>query len=139
MLGLVDRPDGVVVADLEAGIGTLVRMADGAVDVAVVVVEATTKSIEVARRLLELAGERRVPQLAVVANRIREDADLSRVGATLRSATGAELPTYAVPDDPALVDCDRAGVAPLDAAPQAPAVRALVAAAEALLSGLPRR
>jgi Flp pilus assembly CpaE family ATPase len=38
-----------------------------------------------------------------------------------------------VPDDPAVVEAERRGLAPFDAAPDAPAVRALVALAESLL------
>jgi hypothetical protein len=44
---------------------------------------------------------------------------------------GSEL--VLVPDDPAIVDAERAGRAPLDVAPDAPAVRALVELGEALV------
>ena len=43
------------------------------------------------------------------------------------------LEIVAVPDDPAIVEADRKGVAPIDLAPDAPAVRALVGLAEGLL------
>jgi len=116
-----------VVADLEAGIGTLTRMTDGGVDAVVLVVEPTAKSLEVATRALRLVREKSLGRLLVVANRLRSDEDLARLTAAF---PGERL--VAVPDDPQVLEADRQGVAPLDAAPAAPAVRALVGLADAL-------
>ena len=50
LLNELDGEDRAVVCDLEAGVGTLTKMNDGAVDVVLVVVNPTAKSIEVGRR-----------------------------------------------------------------------------------------
>jgi CO dehydrogenase maturation factor len=127
LLGSAKFEDDVVVADFEAGVGTLTRLSDQRVDTVLVVVEPTPKSVEVGMRAVELARERGVTRVIVVANRLRDDADLEIV----RSAfPGCEV--VAVPDDPKIVEADRKGVAPIDLAPDAPAVRALVGLAESL-------
>lgn len=130
MLGQLTRPDRVVVADLEAGLGTVLRLGDNPVDVVVVVVEPTAKSLEVGRRAAESVREAGLGRVVVAANRVRDDGDVARVRATF---PGLE-PVF-VPDDPAVVEAERRGLAPLDAAPDAPAVRALVRLGEALLAG----
>ncbi len=127
MLGQLARPDRTVVADFEAGLGTVLRL-DAPVDVVVVVVEPTAKSLEVGRRAVESVTEGRPGRVIVAANRVRDEADMARV----RDAFPG-LETVLVPDDPAIVDAERQGVAPLDAVPDAPGVRALVGLAERLL------
>jgi CO dehydrogenase nickel-insertion accessory protein CooC1 len=78
-------------------------------------------------RAVELARERNVARVIVVANRLRDHDDLE----IIRSAfPGCEV--VAVPDDPKIVEADRTGVAPIDLAPEAPAVVALVALANDL-------
>ncbi len=117
-----------VIADLEAGIGTLTRLGDQRVDAVLVVVEPTPKSLEVGSRAAQLARERSIGRVIVVASRVRDDVDLATVQAAF---PGYEV--VPVPDDPAIVRAERQGVAPLDVAPEAPAVRALVDLAESLL------
>ncbi len=117
-----------MLADLEAGIGTLTRLHQAGVDAVLIVVEATPKSIEVGTRALGLVIEKGFGRVVVVANRVRHEADL----ATVRAAfPGVEV--VGIPDDPAIVEADREGVAPLDLSPDAPAVLALVGLAESLL------
>ena len=128
MLGQLARPDRVVIADFEAGLGTVMRL-DAPVDVVVVVVEPTAKSLEVGRRAAETVREGGLGRVVVTANRVRDETDAQRV----REAFPGLDPVM-VPDDPAVVDAERRGLAPLDAAPDAPAVRALVALAESLRS-----
>lgn len=118
---------GTVIADLEAGIGTLTRMGSGDVDVVLLVAEPTPKSIEVARRAADLAREKAVGTLVVVASRVRDEED---VGAIRAVFPDEEL--VAVPYDDAIIAADRHGVSPLDHAPEAPAVRALQGLAESL-------
>lgn len=114
-------------ADFEAGVGTLVRLGDQPVDVVLVVVEPTPKSIEVGTRAAALASERSGARVVIVASRVRSDDDLN----TIRAAF-PDHEVVAVPDDPAVVDAERRGLAPLDHAPDCPAVRALVDLAEGL-------
>ncbi len=127
LLGNVDAPDTVVIADMEAGIGTLTRLASEVVDAVLVVVESTPKSIEVGTRALGLAAERQLGRVVVVANRVRGAEDLAIIEAAFPDAE-----VVVIPDDPAIVEADRMGVAPLDRSPESPAIRALVALAEGL-------
>jgi CO dehydrogenase maturation factor len=127
LLGSVEFTDDVVVADFEAGVGTLTRLSDQRVDTVLVVVEPTPKSVEVGMRAVALAQERSATRVIVVANRLRDEADLAVVASAF---PGCEV--VPVPDDPKIVEADRKGVAPIDLAPDAPAVLALVGLAESL-------
>ena len=93
----------------------------GFADVIVVVVEASAKGILSGRRLANLAGAVVAPdRLFAVASKTRAatDADL------VRRRTG--LPVLAaVPYDDSLAEAERRGLAPLDAAANGPAVRAV--------------
>jgi len=119
--------DGVVVADFEAGLGTVMRLDGRPVDVVVVVVEPTAKSLEVGRRAADLVIETSLGRLALVANRVRDLDDVARIAAVF-----PDLEPVLVPDDQAIVEAERRGLAPLDAAPDSAAVRALVGLAEGL-------
>ena len=123
----MEFPDDVVVADFEAGVGTLTRLGEQRVDTVLVVVEATPKSIEVGLRAVELAKERKLNHVVIIANRVRGEDDIERIRAAF---PGVEV--VPVPDDPAIREADRRGIAPIDHAPDAPAVRALVSLAEQL-------
>jgi CO dehydrogenase maturation factor len=119
----------VVVADFEAGLGTLSRLEAESLDALLVVTEPTAKALEIARRALEMVRERRVAgRVIVVANRVRDAEDRQLTGETFPDGS-----VTVVPDDPALRAADARGVAPFDAAPDAPAVRALRALAESLV------
>ena len=110
-------------ADLEAGIGTLLRLRPAHVDLVLVVTEPSAKSIEVARRAVAIAASR--AEVLVVANRIGTDGDLIAV----REALDGHA-YVVVPEEPAIAQADREGLAPIDVAPDAPGVRALVALAD---------
>jgi CO dehydrogenase maturation factor len=106
------------------------RMPERGVDAVVLVVEPTAKSLEVATRAAGLVREKSLGRLLVVANRLRNDGDLVRL---TDAFPGERLVT--VPDDPLVLHADRQGAAPLDAAPAAPAVRALIGLADHLVDG----
>lgn len=127
MLGQIEDGESIVLADFEAGLGTLSRMKPGQLDVALVVAEPTAKSLEVARRAVGMLRELGVGRTVVVANRVGGPPDRSLM-ATALSGTGVTV----VPDDPAIRQADAGGLAPYDTAPDAPAVRALQALASAL-------
>lgn len=112
--------DNIVIADLEAGVGTLSRLPDNGVDTLVVLAEPTVKSIEVARVVSELAAQKH-PQtkVVVVANRVRSDEDLALIKASFSD------PDAVVPDDPSVTSADREGLAPIDADETSPAVVAV--------------
>ena len=125
MLGSVPADDVTVVADLEAGIGTLTRLEEARVDVTVIVVEPTPRSIDVAARAAAVAAERRQGRMIAVANKVTSDDDRQRVA----DALGA-CEVVAVPLDAAVEEADRDGVSPLDQSPGAPAVAALESLAD---------
>ncbi|MDQ6783514.1 MAG: hypothetical protein M3063_08750 [Actinomycetota bacterium] len=106
-------------------------MAEKSVDAVLVVVEPTPKSLEVGSRAAALAVERSLGRVIVVANRVRGEQDI----ATIR-AIFPNVEMVSVPDDPAIAAADRIGVAPLDASPDAPAVRVLVKLGESLLESV---
>ena len=128
MLGSANFGSSLVLADLEAGIGTLTRLQAETIDVVVVVVEPTPRSIDVAQRAVALAAQRSQGRVVVVANRVTSAEDVERIAIGL---PGAEI--VVVPDDAAVMDADRRGVSPLDSAPDSPAVVALVGLASRLL------
>jgi CO dehydrogenase maturation factor len=123
----VEFDEEVVVADFEAGVGTLTRLSEQRVDTVLIVVEPTPKSLEVGSRAMALAAEKSVSRVVVIANRVRDAADIETVRAAF---PGCEV--VPVPDDPKIVEADRKGIAPIDLAPDAPAVVALVALANDL-------
>ena len=126
MLGELDVDGGVLICDLEAGVGTVLRMLPGQVDVVLVIAEPTVKSIEVARRAAQIGSGR--ARVVVVANRVRGEADVEVVRAAL-----GDHELAVVPDEPAIQRADEDGVAPLDAAPESAGVRAIVELAERLV------
>jgi CO dehydrogenase maturation factor len=128
LLGQLAGRDRVVVADFEAGLGTVLRLDGQPVDVVVVVVEPTAKSLEVGRRAAESVRDGGLGRVVVTANRVRDEDDAARVRAAFPG-----LAVTLVPDDPAIVEAERQGRAPLDVAPGAPAVTSLVALARELL------
>jgi CO dehydrogenase maturation factor len=128
LLGSVDFSGQVVVADLEAGVGTLTRLGDAGVDLVLIVVEPTPKSVEVGCRAAALVADKALGRAVVVASRIRSDDDL-----TMITKAFPDHEVVPIPDDPSIVQADRNGVAPLDSAPDAPAVQALVRLAEELV------
>ncbi len=116
-----------VICDLEAGLGTLVRMEPGNVDVVVVVANPTAKALEVARRAIEIASDKDT-EMVVLANRVRDDADLEAI----REVLGEDRELIVIPEDPAIARADRDGLAPIDIDENAPGVTALVALADRL-------
>jgi CO dehydrogenase maturation factor len=107
------RPGWAVVADLAAGTRQPMFGWAGPKARVIVVVDPSTASILTARRLLALATH-------VVANRVRDAEDLERI----RRAVPQPL-LAALPYDESLIEAERRGQAPLDAVPEAPAVRAI--------------
>lgn len=120
LLRCADFGGDVVIADFEAGLGTLTRLEGSHVDVVLVVLEATAKSVEVGERAADLVRGHGIGRLIVVANQVRDDADLAAVRRRF-----PETEIVVVPYDDSIVEADRRGAAPLDLTPDAPAVRAL--------------
>ncbi len=125
----MDFSNKMVVADLEAGVGTLTRLGDAGVDLVLIVVEPTPKSVEVGCRAADLVADKSLGRAVVVASRIRNEDDLVMI-----TKAFPDHQVVPIPDDPAIVAADRHGVAPLDSAPDAPAVLALARLADDLVA-----
>jgi len=129
MLAQLDAERRMIVCDLEAGIGAIVHR--GQADLVLVVAEPSVKSIDVARRAAGTASAGKdsagTPRVIVIANRVRDDADLEAIRAEL-----GDYEIVVVPEDPAIVQADREGRAPIDTDPDAPAVKVLLSLAERL-------
>ena len=125
LLGELEANGRIVVFDMEAGLGTVARIQPGELDVLIVVAEPSAKGIDVARRAANMGATR--ARVIVIANRIREPADLEAVQAAL-----GEHEMVVVPEDPVIARADREGVAPIDVDREAPGVRALIGLAKRL-------
>lgn len=131
LLGELDRPECNVIADFEAGLGTVMRLhaRNVKVDVFVIVVEPTAKSLEVGVRAVELIRDAGMGHIVLAANRVRDAADQARV----REAF-PDLEPVLIDDEAAIVRAERRGLAPLDEAPDSPGVLALIGLADQVLA-----
>ena len=118
MLREFEAEGRVVICDLEAGVGTLLRLQPGQADLVLVVANPMAKSLDVARRALEIADP--LAEVVLVANRVRGPEDVEAIAAAL----GRE-PQIVVPEDAAITEADREGSAPIDADQDAPGVAAI--------------
>jgi CO dehydrogenase nickel-insertion accessory protein CooC1 len=129
LLGDVEvRAGEIVIADLEAGVGTLARAAPGQIDVLVVVTDAAASAVGVARRLLARAPDVGIDRTVLVANKVLDDADVTAITGRLGRA-----PDVVVPDDRAIAAADRDGASPVDHDPDSPGVVAVTALAHTLI------
>ena len=126
LLSELESDGKIIIGDLEAGIGTVLRLQEGQADVVVVVAQPTAKSLDIARRAVETAAEK-TARTIVVANRVRDDEDL----AVIREAVG-DCELIVVPDDEAIAQADREGRAAIDVDPDSPGVRAIIGLADRL-------
>lgn len=102
-------------------------------DVLYAVVEPYFKSLESGRRVLALARDLGIEHLALLANKVRDDADLEIVR---RFADEHDLGVIgAIPYDECFRHAEQAAVAPIDFAPDAPAVVAIGKLARKLVRG----
>ena len=122
MLGEADDESKILICDMEAGVGPVVR--GGKTDMVLVVAEPSVKSIDVARRAAAAAAP---AEVIVVANRVRDEADVDAIRAEL-----GEYELVAVPEDRAIARADEEGRAPIDVDPDAPGVTVLIGLAERL-------
>jgi len=128
LLSSVPTTDAVIVADLEAGIGTLTRLPDASVDVTLVIVEPTPRSIDVGKRAVVAATERQQGRVIVIANKVADAEDEARIGGEFPDHT-----VFAVPFDNSVIEADRQGTSPMDREPEPAAILAIRDAARQLL------
>ncbi len=124
MLGELEDESRIVIGDLEAGIGTVLRMEPGDADLVLIVAQPTVKSLDVAARALRITASKS-PAL-VIANRVRDHADVELI----RTALGPGHELVEVPEDAVIAHADEQGTAPIDSAEASPGVDALIALAE---------
>ena len=122
--------DRHVVVDMEAGLEHLSRGTGKHVGRIVAVLEPYYRSMETARNVAALAAELGIPDVVVVANKVRDAADRDAIADFCR-AHDMRL-VGEVPFDRALADVERTGGAPIDKAAGSPAVLAIQALATPL-------
>ena len=115
--------DRHIVVDMEAGLEHLSRGTGRHVGRLVAVLEPYYRSMETARNIVALAGELAIPDIVVVANKVRDEADRSAIADFCR-AHDMHL-VGEVPFDAGLAEVERVGGAPIDRAPQSAAVVAI--------------
>jgi CO dehydrogenase maturation factor len=118
-----DRAEDVCLLDTEASPEHLSRGTAKYADAMLVVVEPYYKSLETGRRMAALGKDLGLERIALIANKIRDDAELEAVR-EFAGRNGLEV-AGVVPFDERFPDAERDGAAPLDFAPDAPAVAAI--------------
>lgn len=120
----------VVILDMEAGIEHLGRATARAVDKLIVVVEPGRRSVETAVTVKRLAQDIGITNIAVVANKVRNQADREFLQATLKDYDFLGF----IPYDQAVVNADQANSSIMDSSqPVRAAVRDIY---QALLSSV---
>ena len=119
------------ILDTEASPEHLSRGTARYADAMVAVVEPWYKSLETGRRMATLARDLGLARVALVANKVRDEGELEAVR-RFADRHGLEL-AGVIPYDERLIEAERAGVAPLDHAPDAAAVAAIAALADTLM------
>src|ERR671927_1630331 len=112
--------EDVCILDTEASPEHLSRGTATYADAMLVVVEPYYKSLETGRRMAVLGKDLGLERVALVANKVRDERDRAAVE-QFAEANGLEI-AGVIPFDDRLPDAERTGVAPLDHAPDAPAV-----------------
>ncbi len=113
----------MTILDTEASPEHLSRGTARYADAMLIVVEPYFKSLETGRRMAALAEDLGLEHVALVANKVRDERDLEAVR-QFTDRHGLEL-AGVVPFDPSFQGAERAEQAPLDFAPDAPAVQAI--------------
>lgn len=126
------RPETFTLVDLEASPEHLSRGTARHADVLVLVAEPYYRSLETVRRLAVLAAELPIAEVAVVANKIRSEADHQAVTEFCDRHGLSRLAD--IPWNEAVVDADRARLPLFEADPSGSVVAAVEAAADAILA-----
>lgn len=110
---LVVERDEVVIVDMEAGIEHLTRGTAEGVDAFIVVVEPGQRSVQTANTVKDLAKGLGVKEVFVVANKVRNDADITFLQDNIK---GMNL-LGALKFNQSVMDADISGISPFDRAP----------------------
>jgi CO dehydrogenase maturation factor len=117
---ILDVKDAVVV-DMEAGIEHLGRGTLSHVDAMAIIIEPGRRSSDLAERIKELANELKVPRLFLIGNKIATS-DEEQFVKNIANAIEVEL-IGKIPYDNNLRAADLNGKAPIDFAPESPAIK----------------
>jgi CO dehydrogenase maturation factor len=123
-----DAEGDVCILDTEASPEHLSRGTARYADAMFAVVEPYYKSLETGRRMAALAQDLGLERVELIANKIRDDHELAAVR-EFADQHGLAI-AGVIPFDEAMQAAERARAAPLDYAPDAPAVAAIAALAE---------
>jgi CO dehydrogenase maturation factor len=105
---LLLRKGEVVILDMEAGVEHLGRATAAAVDALIVVVEPGRRSLEVAGKIRKLAADIGLKSIAMVGNKVREEADRKFLQEQM-----AEFPFLGfLAYDPLVIEADLSGTPP---------------------------
>jgi CO dehydrogenase maturation factor len=120
---VIEVAEDVCILDTEASPEHLARGTARYADAMLAVVEPYYKSLETGRRMAVLAKDLGLERVALVANKIRDERDLAAVQ-EFAQANDLEI-AGVIPFDDEMPGAERAGVAPLDHAPDTAAVAAI--------------
>ena len=123
-----DRDEDVCILDTEASPEHLSRGTARYADAMLCVVEPYFKSLETGRRMAALGTDLGLKRVALVANKVRDEAELEAVR-QFAAQNDLEI-AGVVPFDERMPEAERAEAAPLDFAPEAEAVAAIAKLAE---------
>ena len=127
-----ERTEDVCILDTEASPEHLARGTARYADGMLAVVEPWFKSLETGRRMAALANDLGLERVALVANKIKDESELAAVE-EFAAQNDLEV-AGVVPYDERLPEAERARQAPLDFAPDAPAVAAIEELAQRFVS-----
>jgi CO dehydrogenase maturation factor len=122
-----------VVVDMEAGLEHLSRGTGKHVSRFLAVVEPYYRSMETARRVVDLAAELGISEVSAVLNKVRNEADRAAVASYC--ATHHMKIVGEIPYDASLAEAERAGHPPLDHSPASESIVAMRRLAADLMSG----
>jgi len=121
---------------MEAGLEHLSRGTGKHLSRFVAVLEPYYRSMETVRRIATLATELGIPDVIVLANKVRDDADRRAIA---EFCAGHDLRLVGeIPFDPGLAEAERSGAPPIEHRPEGPAVAAIRELAGSLTNGGPR-
>lgn len=130
--GIVENRDEITVMDMVAGVEHLGRGTAKDVDTLLVVVEPYYKSLETGRRTKDLAADLGIPDVRVVANKVRDEQDREAIE---EFCADHDLEIAAVvPYDDAIRRADQDGTAPIDYDPESEGVGAVRGLTQDLLA-----
>lgn len=122
---LIVGTDEAFVMDLEAGIENLGRGTSRGMDALIAVVEPGQTSINTVQRIQKLAKDIGVDTIFAVGNKVMDEMDQSTIEDTLEEM---EIPLLTiVPFDQAIRHANLKGEAPIDFAPESPAIQSIKA------------